>query len=192
MLAIDQQETSDNFMNKEDANTDWKALFEDEKTGLITLVTMAKSAKSVIKCVHTIIDMLFQRESDVKFKKALKGRVNIMGPDAEAGTIERSNKVKTESIAILRDIMENRIENALAEIKSQESKSKKIERRQDDSHKASDESEGQGSSTTQQIENMIINVFCDRIKERADALSAQKEDTDGPELPFMCISSDLI
>lgn len=104
-----------------DGVTDWEAVFEDSETGLIPLITQAQSSAALTESTIVVIEKLMVRETDPaeieKFKAEL---TRLMHDDTAKENLPRI----TETVAaILRQIKEERKENA-AEFKEGEKRAK--------------------------------------------------------------------
>ncbi len=115
-----------NWPKTPDGVTDWEAVFEDPETGLIPLITKARSPAALRKSTILVVERLLVRKDDpAEFEKFMAELTRLMPDDTAMESLPRIAETVT---AILRQIKEDRKQNA-AEFKEGEEQTQGGDRR---------------------------------------------------------------
>ncbi len=88
---------------------DWESFFENKETGLIVLVSKAKSITSLRKYTDLVVEMLRMSEQDVSLKKRLKPRFDSLFSNGSAEKSTNADEIKKSVIGLLGKIKAERI-----------------------------------------------------------------------------------
>lgn len=152
-----------------DGTTDWQALFEDEHTGLISIIGATQSPAELKQRSEEIIRAIFTRQRDKPILVKVTGFLEILIPDGVND--QRFAVMRVTVIELLGKIKDNRLERAAAYVEKQ-SKRKK-----------------QGKNKKKNKNNRRPNVFVDFFRRYADALvfalpGKKNSDNEGDEGTF--------
>ncbi len=106
-----------------DGTTDWQALFEDQETGLLAVVSACKTPAQLKQQTDAIIRTIFPRERDMPVLGKLTAFLEKLIP--EDASDERLPVMKATIRQLLGKVKENRIERAAAFVKKKSKKSRR-------------------------------------------------------------------
>ena len=121
--------------------TDWEDVFENPEHGLIPLVTQARTTESLKKCLLVIVESLFSRDSDTKFRESYARKLdgilpeNVQLIDGTGGELEIIKKGVVEMLRQIKDFRIEKAEEALAKT-AEERMSEAADRKTKDSEDA--------------------------------------------------------
>ncbi len=100
--------------------TDWEDVFENPEHGLIPLVSQARTIESLKKCLLVIVESLFSRDSDARFRETYSRKLDDILPesvqliDGSGGELEIIKKGVVEMLRQIKDFRIKKAEEALA------------------------------------------------------------------------------
>ncbi len=106
-----------------EGTTDWQALFEDQETGLLAVVSASKTPAQLKQQTDAVIRAIFTRERDLQVLGKLTVFLEKLIP--EDASQERLPVLKATVRQLLVKIKENRIERAAAFVKKKNKKSRR-------------------------------------------------------------------
>jgi hypothetical protein len=106
-----------------DGTADWEAIFENSQSGLIPLVSKAKSVDGLRACATLVINQLFTRKNDEKERARLNAMLADLFTHADAG--DDVDAARQGAIRILRGIKQERLLKAAAYVADKNSKHSK-------------------------------------------------------------------
>ncbi|MBL6941966.1 MAG: hypothetical protein ISR53_07375 [Rhodospirillales bacterium] len=107
----------------DDGTTDWESLFEDDETGLITLVQTSSTPEQLKERTVAIIQAIFARKPGTRITDKVMAYLNKLIP--EDADPQRLPTMKNGVKQMLRKIKDDRIRKAAAYVKKKALKKKK-------------------------------------------------------------------
>lgn len=173
--------------------TDWEAAFEDSETGLIPLITQARSPAALKQSTIAVIEGPCTRRDDSAEIEKLKAGLFRDIPDDTAE--ENLPRIVAAVTGVLRQIKEQRIQKTAGPEKGKEPTEGDKGLRREDRKEAAVQAPADGAGPAdkdQSPEKMFGDIFCDEISQRFAALQegVAVDGSDERTLPFM-LSADF-
>lgn len=108
---------------KADGTADWEVIFENQQSGLIPLISKAKSVDSLRACATLLINQLFTRKNDEKERARLNSMLSEIFDRADVDN--GIDDAREGAIRVLRGVKQERLLKAAAYVADKKTKSSK-------------------------------------------------------------------